>query len=94
VHSEIEVRTALDAGAQIIGINNRDLGDFSVDIETTLRLRPSIPDEVTVVSESGIHTAEDVRRLRDVGVAAILVGEHLMRAADRRATIRDLMGAE
>jgi len=92
VHNETEAKSALDAGAWIIGVNNRNLHDLSVDIETTIRLRSVIPNDAILVSESGIRTAEDVRRLRDAGVAAILVGEHLMRADDRRGAIRKLLG--
>ncbi len=80
VHNEHELAQALDAGATVIGINNRDLRTFEVDLRTTERLRARIPDAVVVMSESGIHTAEDVRRLRDVGVDAILVGEALVTA--------------
>ncbi len=80
VHHADEVARALDAGATIIGINNRDLRTFTVDLRTTERLRAHIPDNVIVVSESGIHTPADVRRLRDVGVDAILVGEALVKA--------------
>ncbi len=80
VHDEEEVDRALAAGAEVIGINNRDLRTFQVDLETTARLRPRIPEDRIVVSESGIHTPEDVRRVRDMGVHAILVGEALVKA--------------
>ncbi len=81
VHDEEEVAQALDAGATVVGINNRDLRTFHVDLRTTERLRTLIPEDIIVVSESGIHTPEDVRRLRDMGVDAILVGEALVKAA-------------
>ncbi|MCS6861151.1 MAG: indole-3-glycerol phosphate synthase TrpC [Abditibacteriales bacterium] len=91
-HEEEEVKRALDAGARLMGVNNRDLRDFSVDLNTTLRLRPLVPPEVTLVSESGIHTREDVRVLEAAGVNAILVGESLMRSADMRRKIDELLG--
>jgi indole-3-glycerol phosphate synthase len=91
VHTEAETKSALDAGARLIGVNNRDLHDLTIDLGTTARLRPMIPDGVIVVSESGIRTADDVRRLRDLGVHAILVGEQLMTAPDRAAAIRALL---
>ncbi|MCS7222187.1 MAG: indole-3-glycerol phosphate synthase TrpC [Anaerolineae bacterium] len=95
VHDEAEVDRALAAGATVIGINNRDLRTFRVDLETTARLRPRIPQMCIVVAESGIRSADDVRRLRDMGVDAILVGEALVRAdpAERVALIRALTTA-
>ena len=90
VHNEAEAHSAVDAGAKIIGINNRNLQDFTVDTGTTARLRPIIPEGVIVVSESGIRGPEDVRRLRQLGVDAMLVGEHLMTASDRGAAVRSL----
>lgn len=80
VHDERETELALKAGSQLIGINNRNLKDFSMDIETTFRLKKYIPEEIPVVSESGLKTAEDFRRLGDAGISAALVGETLMRA--------------
>lgn len=91
-HDEDEVKRALDAGARLIGVNNRDLRDFSVDLNITLRLRPLVPPEITLVSESGIHTREDVRRLEAAGVNAILVGESLMRSENIRGKINELLG--
>lgn len=86
VHSEPEVARALAAGARIIGINNRDLRTFQVDLATTETLSPMIPPDVIVVAESGLHTAEDVGRIRDLGVDAMLVGEAFVKApADERA---------
>ena len=91
VHNQRELDCALIAGAELVGINNRDLTTFEVDLETTLRLAGQIPDGVTVVSESGIRTSEDVARLRDAGVHAVLVGESLMRQADVEQAVRELM---
>ena len=81
-HDGVEVARALDAGAEILGINNRDLDTFTTDVDTTLRLLPDVPDAVTVVSESGIRSREDVVALAAAGVDAILVGETLLRAED------------
>ncbi|HID07323.1 MAG TPA: indole-3-glycerol phosphate synthase TrpC [Armatimonadetes bacterium] len=92
VHDATELDIALQAGARIIGINNRDLKTFDVDINTTLRLRPLIPEDIIVVAESGIHTYEDVQRLEDAGIDAILVGEALMRAESPVAKARELLG--
>lgn len=91
VHNESEVRKALDAGAELIGINNRDLYTFNVDLTTTIRLRPLIPPDRVVVSESGIRTREDVLRLSECGVDAILVGEELVSARDIAARMRELL---
>ncbi len=90
VHDRAELHVALEVGAEIIGINNRDLRDFSVDVQRTEELMDDIPAGVTVVSESGIATAEQVRRLGERGVQAVLVGEALMRAADPAAALRAL----
>ncbi len=79
-HDAAELRIAFDAGADLIGINNRDLRDFSVDVERTFALLAQIPPGVTVVSESGIADARQLARLQEAGVAAVLVGESLMRA--------------
>jgi len=92
-HDEHEVARAVAAGAEIIGINNRDLRTFTVDRELAARLRPSVPADRIVVAESGIRNAADVARLRDAGVDAILVGETLMRAADPAAALRDLLAS-
>jgi indole-3-glycerol phosphate synthase len=94
VHNEEEARKALAAEAALIGINNRDLRDFSVTLETTLRIRPLIPSAVPVVSESGIRSREDVLALQEVGVNAILVGESLVTAPDPVAKIKELLGGE
>ena len=91
-HDEQEVEVALRARARIIGVNNRNLKDFSVDPENSRRLRQIIPRNVLFVSESGIRTAEDVQAARDIRADAVLVGEVLMRAADRRAKLAELRG--
>ena len=90
VHDQDELQTALGHGADIVGINNRDLRDFSVDMERTARLMSGIPDWVTVVSESGISTREQLVRLQRDGVHAVLVGEKLMRSIDPEAALRAL----
>ena len=94
VHNEEELETALDIDADVIGINNRDLEDFSVDLQVTFELLTDVPTGKTVVSESGIHTREDVVELEDAGVDAVLVGEALMRAPDPEAACRDLARTE
>lgn len=91
-HDEKEVQSALDAGARIIGVNNRDLKTFAVDINNAVRLRTLVPDEITFVAESGIKTAEDIAVLRDAGVDAVLVGETLMRSSDKKAALDALRG--
>ncbi len=91
-HDEAEVARAVAAGAEIIGINNRDLRTFTVDRELAIRLRPRVPPERLVVAESGIRDASDVARLRAAGVDAMLVGETLMRAPDPAAALRALLG--
>ena len=80
VHSADEMMRAARAGASIIGINNRDLTTFNVDLDTSIQLAPLAPDDAILVSESGINTGSDIRRLRSAGFSAFLVGEHLMRA--------------
>ena len=91
-HDEAEVRMALDAGARIIGVNNRNLKDFTVDTENSRRLRAMIPPSVLFVSESGVKTPADVENLRDVGADAVLIGETLMRAADKKSKLSELRG--
>jgi len=86
-HNENEVKIALDCGARVIGVNNRDLKTFEVDTGNSIRLRKLVPDNVIFVSESGIRTAQDVKLLRQNGVDAVLVGETLMRESDRKAAI-------
>ena len=91
-HDEAETKTAVRAGARIIGVNNRNLRDFSVDTENSLRLREIIPEHVLFVSESGIRNAGDVKRLREIGADAVLVGETLIRAGDKKAKLEELRG--
>ena len=93
-HDEGEIDMALEAGARIIGVNNRNLRDFSVDTENSRRLREQIPAEVLFVSESGVRTAADAAALREIGADAVLVGEAMMRAKDKRAMLAELRGAE
>ena len=93
VHDEREVDIAVGAGANIVGVNHRDLNTFEVDLGLTERLRPRLPDGVLMVAESGIHGAADARRMREAGADAVLVGELLMRAADPGACIRELATA-
>ena len=92
VHDKLELERALMAEAQIIGINNRDLRTFTVDLATTERLRPLVPPDKTVVAESGVHTRADVQRLAAIGVHAVLIGEALVTAPDPAAKIQELMG--
>jgi indole-3-glycerol phosphate synthase len=91
VHDRGELHTALEIGADVIGVNNRDLRDFSVDLARTEALLEEIPAGVTVVSESGIAEAEQLRRLQERGVDAALVGESLMRAADPESALKTLI---
>jgi len=93
VHDERELEVALDVDADVVGINNRDLSDFSVDLERTYALLADVPAGKTVVSESGLRTREQLDELERVGVDAVLVGETLMRAPDIEAACRDLAGA-
>lgn len=91
-HDEQEVQTALRAGARIIGVNNRNLKDFSVDTSNSRRLRALIPRDVLFVSESGVSSAADVEDLRRIGADAVLIGETLMRAKDKKAKLNELRG--
>jgi indole-3-glycerol phosphate synthase len=91
-HDEDEVERALSAGATLIGVNQRDLTTFEVDQERAVRVMAAIPDDVVAVAESGIRDADDARRLADAGYRAVLVGETLMRAPDRRAAVEQLVG--
>lgn len=92
VHSERELGEALEAGAGMIGVNNRDLNTFRVDLKTTERLMPRIPPGSTRVSESGLHSPSDVAFVRAQGADAVLIGEELMSAPDPAACIKTLMG--
>ncbi len=91
-HTKSEVQTALGAGAKILGVNNRDLKTFEVDLNTTLRLKEGVPNDVLFVSESGIKTPGDIKKLRDNGVSAVLIGETLMRSANKTEMINFLRG--
>lgn len=91
-HDEAQVEMALGAGARIIGVNNRNLKDFTVDTENSRRLRAMIPQDVCFVSESGVSGPEDIRRLREIGADAVLVGETMMRAEDKKAKLAELRG--
>lgn len=89
-HNESEVQMALNAKARIIGVNNRNLKDFSVDTENSRRLRLLIPDSVLFVSESGVRNEDDIRKLAEIGADAVLVGETLMRAEEKKAKLDQL----
>jgi len=91
-HDQRELDRAVGAGAEIIGVNNRNLTNFQVTLETSLRLAERMPAGIVRVSESGIHSAEDVARLRAAGYQAFLIGEHLMQTADPAAALRALAG--
>ena len=91
-HDETEVQRALSAGARIIGVNNRNLKDFTVDIQNSIRLRKLIPKEIVFVSESGMKTPEDIKRLRDNETDAVLIGETFMRSPDKKKMLEDLKG--
>lgn len=91
VHNETELERALEIGPRIVGVNNRDLRTFEVDLETTARLRPLVPAEVVLVAESGVHTREDVARLAAIGADAMLVGEALVRAEDIGQKVQELV---
>ncbi len=92
-HDGNEIRTALNVGAEIIGVNNRDLTDFSVDIENSISLRRCVSGDVVFISESGIKTPEDVRRLKENDVDAVLIGETLMKCDDKKAMISEFKNA-
>ena len=91
-HDEAEVEKALDAGARIVGVNNRDLRTFQVDLDNSRRLRAMVPPDILFVSESGIRTPEDIRRLRENGTDAVLIGETFMRSPDKKKMISELRG--
>ena len=91
VHNKAELEIALNSGAKVIGINNRDLSTFDVDLTTTKRLRPLIPQDRIVVSESGIKNRSDIEKLRRLGVDAVLIGESLLSASDITAKMKELL---
>jgi indole-3-glycerol phosphate synthase len=93
-HDEMEVKMAIRAGARLIGVNNRNLKDFSVDQNNSKSLRQLIPEDVIFVSESGIQSSEDIESLRKAKVDAVLIGETLMRAEDKTKKLRELKGIQ
>ena len=91
-HDEEEVKMALASGAKIIGVNNRDLKTFTVDINNSARYRKMVPDDVVFISESGIKTAQDIQKLRENGTNAVLIGETFMRSSDKKKVLEELRG--
>ncbi len=91
-HDEAEIMMAVNAGARLIGVNNRNLKDFSVDTGNSRRMRELVPENIIFVSESGVKSAEDIALLRKSGVNAVLIGETLMRAEDKKAKLEELRG--
>jgi len=94
VHDDEEVRRAVDGGGTIIGVNNRDLATLGVSIDTSLRIRPLLPESAVRVSESGIESRHDIDRLRSAGFHAFLIGERLMREADPGGALRGLLSED
>ncbi len=94
VHDEEEMASAIRAGARIIGVNNRNLKDFTVDIGNSIRLRGLAPKETLFIAESGIKTSEDIQALREARVNGVLIGETLMRSPDKKAMLEELNGAK
>ncbi len=92
-HDEEEMQSAIVAGARVIGVNNRNLKDFTVDINNSIRLRNLAPKEVLFVAESGIKTPDDIEALRKAGVNGVLIGETLMRSTDKKAMLEVLNGS-
>lgn len=91
-HDEVEVKQALAAGARVIGVNNRNLKTFEVDLQNSIRLRQLVPPETLFVSESGISTPEDIKKLCENGTNAVLIGETLMRSGDKKGMLDQLRG--
>ncbi|MBR4627196.1 MAG: indole-3-glycerol phosphate synthase TrpC [Ruminococcus sp.] len=91
-HNESEIADAVSAGARIIGVNNRDLRDFSVDTGNSRRMRSLVPENIIFVSESGVSSASDIEQLRQAGVNAVLIGEALMKAPDKKDKLSELRG--
>lgn len=91
-HDEAEIKQAIDAGAKIIGVNNRNLRNFQVNVENTLNLRRAIPKEILMVAESGIQSRSDIALLEKAQIDAVLIGETLMKASDRQAKMAELRG--
>ncbi len=92
-HDETEIKIALSVGAKIIGVNNRNLKDFSVDFSNAARLREMIPAEKIFVAESGVKSVEDVKILKNIGADAVLIGETLMRATDKQKILSEFKSA-
>lgn len=91
-HNEEEIQSAIKAGARIIGVNNRDLKTFTVDINNSVRLRSLVPNDIIFVAESGIKTNADVNTLKQAGVNAVLIGETFMRSSNKKAMLEELNG--
>lgn len=91
-HDENEIKTAVSAGSRIIGVNNRNLSDFTVDTDNSRRMRELVPSDIIFVSESGVKNADDIKLLREAGADAVLIGETLMRADDKTAKLAELRG--
>lgn len=89
-HDECEIKRALNCGARIIGVNNRNLKDFSVDMNNAKKLRELVPPEIIFVSESGVKNSDDVKKIRELGADAVLIGETLMRASDKKSKLAEL----
>lgn len=92
VHNEQEVETAIKVGARIIGVNNRNLKDFTVDTSNSKRLRSLVPEGILFVAESGVKSRSDIEALQEIGVDAVLIGETLMKSNDKRAKLQELRG--
>ena len=90
VHTKEEIKIAIDAGARIIGVNNRNLKNFEVDINTSINLRKYVPEDIVFVSESGIKSANDIKNLNDNNVDAVLIGESLMKSKDKKVAMDEL----
>ena len=90
IHNEKEAGMAVRAGARIIGVNNRNLKDFTVDTANSRKLRDLIPDDIIFVSESGVKSTDDIRAIREIGADAVLIGETLMRAEDKKKKLDEL----
>ena len=93
IHDKADLETAIDCGAEIIGINNRDLDTFEVYINTTLEIAPLVPEDRVIVSESGILSSNDIRMVKKSGVQAVLVGTSIMKSADPSEKVRELVAA-
>ncbi|WP_248624058.1 indole-3-glycerol phosphate synthase TrpC [Enterococcus cecorum] len=93
-HDEAEIKQAIDAGAKMIGVNNRNLRNFQVNVENTLNLRRAIPKEILMVAESGIQNRSDIALLEKAQIDAVLIGETLMKASDRQAKMAELRGEQ